>query len=152
MTADRSMLFREGISDVYVFLITLSHPSLAQPIRVVTNSENVTSNGNEFLAGRLDVTPPNISEGRPTASISIANADREIGIAAMTLLTPATITLQVVDVSDPDTIDIEYPPMRLMNVQGDDMAITGELHGQLTYRESWPKVQATKAIAPALYV
>lgn len=152
MTADRQQLFRDEIEDPYICLVTLTHPFLEPPVRVATNSSDVVSNGETFLRGRLDVVPPNIKEGEQSARISIANVDRRIGLAAARLITPAQILIQVVNAEDPDTIDIEYPPMWLSNITGDALVVTGELTSQINLRDEWPNVRATKTVAPGIYL
>lgn len=151
MTADRSQLFRDRIEDTHLCLITLSHVSIEPPIRVAVNNENVVSNGETFIAGQMNVVLPKRGEGRTSAQITIANVDRRIGLAAQRLITPADVTFQVVDAAEPDTIDIDYPPMRLTGITGNALAVSGELTSRFNLQEPYPKVRATKTVAPGLY-
>ena len=151
MTADRATLFSDRISDAYVALLTISHPILEEPIRCCTNSSDITSNGDLYYGARLDLILPTKAQEKQRARISVANVDRRIGLAARTMLTPATITFDIIKADDPDTIEIAYPPMLLTDIRGDVSAVTGELREQMNQQDPWPQVRATKSIAPGVY-
>ena len=151
MTADRVTLFSDRISDVYVVLLTITHPILEEPIRCCTNTSNITSNGNLFYGACLELVLPTKAQEKQSARISVANVDRRIGLAARTMLTPATITFDIIKADTPDTIEIAYPPMLLTDIRGDVSAVSGELREQMNLQDPWPVVRATKSVAPGVY-
>ena len=53
-----AQLYAQESNDPFLVLVTLSHPSFASPIRLVRNSENITSRGNVYSAYPFSITLP----------------------------------------------------------------------------------------------
>lgn len=147
----RAALFDERIPEPFVALITITHPSLAVPVRVVENSSDVTSRGDVFLAGRFNFKQPSRGQGEHTASISIQNVDRRIGLAAMQMRTPARVLFEVVCADTPDIVEWAFPPMRLTVSTGNPIEVTGDMSPLFAATVQYPRLRATPTIAPGLY-
>src|SRR5438105_12254339 len=95
--AIRSLLSREGRVPV-ILLLTITHPDLAQPIRLARNTvgDNIVSNGSTFTASPFGLEPPSDDEKAPIAKLIAINVDRAIGEALESIVTPAECMLQVV--------------------------------------------------------
>lgn len=60
-------------------LLEIDHPDLAVPVRVVNDMQNITSNGNEFIACPFKCTLPDDNENQlPKARLSVDNVGREL--------------------------------------------------------------------------
>jgi len=55
----------QATGEVWLVLLTLSHPTLATPIRLVNNNEDVVSRGSTFLAFPFEVELPGEDPDQP---------------------------------------------------------------------------------------
>lgn len=114
--------------EVYLVLLTISHPNLAQSIRVVNNNENVTSRGQEFIAFPFEIElPGEDSDQPPMARLRIDNVDRMIVSSIRDIATPPNVTIEVVLASQPNQIEISFEALIMRNVSYDAASVTGEL-------------------------
>lgn len=118
----------ENTAEVWLVLVTIDHPALAQPIRVVGNNENITSGGNLFVAYDFNIVLPGEDPDNPAAAqLDIDNVDRVIVQTLREISSPPSVTIQVVLASSPDLIEIEFAGLVLRNAQYDAMRVTADL-------------------------
>ena len=95
----------ENTDQVWLTAVTIAHDSLAEPIRVVDNTENIISNGNIFVAWDFTLQLPGEDPDNPvSASISIGNIDPEIIKSLRAISSPPTVTIQILLGDSPDVI------------------------------------------------
>ena len=116
-------------SEVWLILVTISHASLASPIRVVNNNEDITSRGLLYLAFPFQIILP----GEDPDSVSKAvlrfdNADRTAIAAIRGLDTAPSVSLEVILARRPDIVEISFPGLMLRNATYDAFTIEGELY------------------------
>jgi len=134
-------------SDLPLVLITISHSSLSEPIRVVNNKENITSNGNEYIGFPFEIQLPDSKEdSQPSAKLTINNVSREIGIAIRSISTPPSVAITIVRQQTPDVIEAQFFGMRLNNVKYDVLAVTGDLQFEDLTREEFPSLKFSPSI------
>lgn len=100
--------FSQQTSEVWLTLLTLSHPDLAAPIRVVNNTQNITSGGEIYQAFPFVVELPSERDGEVSgARLSICNVDRTIILAVRSIIGkgPATAEVSIVLASSPDVVE-----------------------------------------------
>jgi len=135
-------------SDLPLVLLTLDHDDLAAPIRVVNNREDVTSRGDVFVAFPFEIAlPDDLGDAPPRARLRIDNVSREIGEAIRTITTAAAVTIEVVRQDALDTVEMQFPAMKLVNVQYDVLTVTGDLEFEDLTKEPYP----THIFSPAEY-
>lgn len=123
-------------SDVWLVLLTLSHATLATPIRLVNNNENIVSRGNTYLAFPFEVELPGEDPDQPPkASLRIDNVDRRVVQTLRSLSAPPTVTLEVILASAPDTVEVSFTNMTMRNAQYDSLTVTGDLTFDSIYSE-----------------
>lgn len=126
-------------SDLPLVLLTISHADLAQPIRVVCNKVDITSNGNVFTGFPFEIVLPDAGEDAPPQSkIRINNVSREIGQAIRSISTPPDVTIQVVRQDTPDVIEAEFAGMFMTNVTYDALIVEADLFFEDLVREPFP--------------
>lgn len=114
--------------EVYLVLLTISHPNIAQPIRVVNNNENVTSRGDLFVAFPFEIDlPGEDSDNPPLARLRIDNVDRMIVNSIRQIDSPPSVTIEVVLASQPNTVEVSFDSLVMRNVGYDAAVVTGEL-------------------------
>jgi len=126
-TADASAHAQET-DEVWLVLLTIEHASLATPIRVVNNTEDITSGGDLFQAFPFRIIPPGEDpDGPMRASIAFDNVERTAITAIRSLSSPPLVTIEVILASAPNTIEMSYTGMQLLEAAYDQFEITGEL-------------------------
>ena len=134
-------------SDLPLVLLTISHASLAEDIKVVNNKIAITSNGLEYIAFPLQIQLPDAKEdSQPSAKITISNVSREIGQAIRLISTPPSVTIQVVRQETPDVVEALFVGMIMTNVKYNMMTVTADLAFEDLTRESFPFMKFSPSI------
>lgn len=148
----RTSAFAADTDEVWLALITIEHDDLAEPIRVVNNTENITSGGDLYIGFPFDITLPDSREDAPSrAQLVIDNVSREIAQAVRTITSPPTVTIEIVRAADPDTIELVWPFFSLRNVKWDAMKVSGELVFEDFTNEPYPAGVFSPASFPGLF-
>jgi len=128
-------------------LLTISHASLADDIRVVNNKVAITSNGLEYIAFPLQITLPDSKEdSQPSSKLTISNVSREIGQAIRLISTPPSISIKVVRQETPDILEAEFVGMLLSNVRYNMMTVTADIVFEDLTREEYPYLKFSPSI------
>ena len=134
-------------SDLPLVLITISHPSLSEDIRVVNNKIAIISNGLEYIAFPFDIILPDSKEdSQPSAKLTISNVSREIGQAIRLISTPPNVKITVVRQDTPDIMEAQFVGMRLNNVKYDMMTVSADLEFEDLTREEFPSLKFSPSI------
>ena len=134
-------------SSLPIVLLTISHASLTEDIRVANNKVAVTSNGLEYVAFPLQIQLPDSKEdSQPPSKLTISNVSREIGQAIRMISTPPQVTLQVVRQETPDIVEAEFVGMILSNVKYNMMTVTADLVFEDLTREEYPYLKFSPSI------
>lgn len=136
----------------FLVLLTISHATLATPIRVVNNTEEVFSNGQIYIAFPFSVQLPNDSQDTgPVAKLVIDNVSTDIARVIRSIATPPYVDISVVRISDLDTVELDLPTFRLRNVQWDALSVSGDLVIDNIMQEPYPQRSFTPAEYPGLF-
>ncbi len=137
---------------VWVELLTVAHPSLAAPIRVVNDTVGLTSRGLAFTAYPFEVELPVASaEELAEAQLSIDNVDRAIADALGAIDGPATITVEVVLADEPDTVTHGPFEMTMRDVDLTAAVATARLSFEDILAEPFPAETFSPARYPGLF-
>lgn len=125
----KSTLSAVSAPEAPLILLVINHADLASPIRVVNDTQNITSNGNTYIGYPFRFILPNDYENQlPKAKLAIDNVGRDLmewiessGGAAGT-----TVTFMQIMRSRPNQIEWQIT-MSLYNVSVNPMEVTGEL-------------------------
>jgi hypothetical protein len=78
-TKARQNVLATSADEPLLILLEITHPELSIPVRIVNNTEKITSNGNEFIPCPFDFTmPDDAGDQLPQAKLSIDNIGREL--------------------------------------------------------------------------
>lgn len=126
-------------SSLPLVLLEIDHADLADPILVVNNKENITSNGDEYTAFPFEILLPDSNDSAPPrAKLKIDNVSREIAQAIRTITSPPSVTIKVVRPETPDTVEAVFTGMKLLSVPYDALTVEGELFFEDLTREPFP--------------
>lgn len=138
-------------SDLPLILLTLDHDDLVEPLRVVNNKSDITSNGEVYTAFPFEIElPSDLEDAPPNARLRIDNVSREIGQTIRSISTPPSLTVQVVRGDAPDTVELEFSGMVLRNVRYDALTVQGDLEFEDLTREPFPAITFSPADFPGL--
>lgn len=125
----KSTLAKVSGEEAPLILLQIDHPELSAPVRVVNDTENITSNGNLFIAFPFSCTLPDDFENQlPRARISISNVGRDLMFWLETTDggIGSTATFQQVMRSRPDQVEWEIT-MSLFNIVANNQEVSAEL-------------------------
>lgn len=145
-------LFAQETAEVFLVLLTVEHQDLAEPIRVVNNTEDITSRGHLFVGWPFEVTLPDSDPQQVSrATLRIDNVDRQITAAIRGLTSSPTLTFEVIMASTPDVVEVSFGNMQLESVQYDALEISGELTYENVLIEPYPGDSFTPQNFPGLF-
>lgn len=133
-------------------LIVIDHGSLDEPLRFTNVGGDVEHNGDTYRHFPFNIVIfQDDEDAQPQARLVIDNVSREI-VAAVRALRPApTVKIMVVLASDPDVIELEYPPLPLSNLTYDVFTVEGIISAEDFTGEPIPGGKFTPAAFPGLF-
>jgi Domain of unknown function (DUF1833) len=127
-TAAVSALYASETGEGFAVLLTLSHAQLDSPLRVAGSDGPITSRGDTFMPYPFKITLPDDAERQsPEARLVIDNVDRQIILALRNLDTAPQVTIEIVRVADPNTVEARFDSFRLGQVSYDMHMVEGFL-------------------------
>ena len=150
---------------IKVFLITIYHESLSEPIRVSSDPTvrvgsdeynvfyGTVSNGRIFYYAGFDACLANDEDGSaPQIQISIPNADRSMIEAIEKMGSgPPTVDVEIVLADTPDNIETKMLGMELVDITYDETTISGVISRDLLFDEPYPCRSFTPTDFPFLF-
>lgn len=120
--------FAQETGEVWLVLLTITHPSLTTPLRFVNDMQGLTSRGNVFQPFPFEVEFPGEDADQPTdARLVIDNVDRSIVQTIREITSPPEVMMEVVLASQPDTVEASFTGLVLRNVSYDAARVQGTL-------------------------
>jgi hypothetical protein len=138
-------------SNLPLVLLEIDHEDLAEPIRVVNNKTNITSNGDVYVGYPFDILLPDSAEDAPPrAKLKIDNVSREIAQTIRLISSPPSVTIKIIRQETPDIIEAEFPGMTLRVVPYDALTVEGTLEFEDLVREPYPAYTFNPANYPGI--
>jgi hypothetical protein len=138
-------------SEVWLVLLTLSHPSLSDSLRFVNDYASHTSGSDIYIAFPFEIEFPSADpDSIPEARINIDNIDRSVVKSMRSFGSAPTVTIEVVLASQPSIIEASYTDMTLRDVHWDVQSIGGVLRFEDLSTEP-VSVQMTPARFPGCF-
>ena len=125
----KSTLAATSAPEAPLTLLEINHPDLLQPVRVVNDNQNVTSNGVEYIACAFRCDLPDDFENQlPKATLAIDNVGKELMYWVETTGGGQGSTVRFIQImrSRPDQIEWEIT-LNLTNVKATVSEVTGDL-------------------------
>jgi hypothetical protein len=152
VTADaQAKAIAQHNADPFLALLTVEHPRLAEPIRLVRNFEPVVSRGHTFQAVAMSVALPTDTDEAPTAQVTMGNVSRKVGQALEAMDTPPACALEIVLASDPDTVERSWQELSFSQASWDASTAQVDLSHISYWDEPWPRKRITPAKFPGLF-
>ncbi len=159
----RREIDRQESSEHFLLFLTVTHPSLSTPIRVVSDPVDFVLGGVTFTGYVFHITILTDDDGAPFARLTIQNIDSSIGEVLRSIVEPPVLKLEIIAASEFDlTVDprtetataartYSGDSLVLSGVDVDVMFVTGRLQARDFAREMWPGLMATEDRFPGLF-
>lgn len=148
----RQSLYAGETGDAFLVLLTLSHASLAEPIRVTSDAVDTLSRGDSFIAFPFEISLPDDEDRRPPrARLVIDNIDRRIVQAVRSLSSAPSVLIEIVRAADPDTVEARFVDFKLANVTYDSSVVEGDLTVEDFTAEPFPSASFSPSLFPGLF-
>lgn len=148
----RQAVYAQETAEEFVVLIAIAHPDLETSIRVNSSGKDTISNGETFFAYPFEVVlPDDVDDRPPRAKLRIDNISQEIVLAVRTISSAPFVTIQIVMVSSPNTIEAEFPDFLLSNITYDQLTVEGDLTLEEFIGEPYPARVFSPADFPGLF-
>jgi hypothetical protein len=123
-----AQLYYQESEDVFLTLLTLTHPSFAGPIRLVNNSVDIISRGQTFTAFPFKLRLP-VDDGESAREVSIEfdNVSLEILDELRTVTTSIEVKMEMVLASIPDEVQISIEELKIQTVNYNKQVISARL-------------------------
>lgn len=145
VNAIRSMQDAE-CSEVWLVLIDINHASLPAPLRIVNNTEDITSQGNVYTAFPFElVMMTDSSDELPQVQLTIDNVERTLTRIIRNLSEPPDIVLKLIESSNPDTIEIQINDLTAKEFTYDKFTISCILYAEDMLNQRFPADFVTPA-------
>lgn len=158
----RRAIFSQTSGEVFVFLLTITHPLLAEARRISTDATvrlstdpltyGTTSRGEDYLYVGARITLPDEKDRQaPRCKLTISNLDRELIPVLRSTSTPANLKLEGVMASAPDDVETEIPAIQIVHVDGTSAELTFDLAVDARVTEPHPADSFDPSNAPGLF-
>lgn len=159
--AARQAVFAQDTSQVFIMLLTITHPNFVEPIRLssdpttllpIAGFRGTISRGNEYIYMPFSVALPSQDDtGIARANISIDNIDRQIVMYIRQADSALSVNLEIVMASSPDVIEVSAPDFRLEKVSYDALTVSGDLSLEYYDLEPYSKLRFTPNAFPGMF-
>lgn len=152
-TAFRRAVNARETGECFLLFLTLRHPSLASPIRVVNDGVDHTVGTDVYLRFPFQITLASDSrDTTPRGQLEICNVDREI-VAALRRASGPPIEVEVflAMASSPSVIEAGPLSFTLRDTTYDAMTVSGTLVVQDIRNKKYPPRVFDPSVAPGLF-
>lgn len=157
----KQAIFAQQTDEAFIVLVTITHPSFVQDIRVasdpyellpIANVRGVVSRGEEYLYMPFTISlPVQDATNIARAAISVDNIDRQIVAAVRGADSALNITIEVVLASDVDTVEVSIEDFKLERVTYDAFTVSGDISVEYYDLEPFPSKRFTPSDFPGLF-
>lgn len=143
--------FSAFTSEILLPLVTITGTGF-DPLNIVPNTEDVISNGVTYSPFPLTLQlPDEAGDSVPIMKFTVTSIAQEV-VQRLRLAGDALfVTVQMVLFSQPNTVEMVFPTMRLRNVNWDAQTISGDLILGDFLTESVPVHSFTPGFFPAVF-
>ena len=143
----RGAIYAEQTDEVFVFLFTVTHPSLMAPVYYSSTTRlsidplvyGVVSRGNTYNFFPISLVLPDDSDATPpTIKLILDNVMRQAIPLLRSITTPPSVTIEMVLASDPDTVEASWPNFDMVDITYDANSVTIDLAINALSTEPFP--------------
>lgn len=123
-----AQLYAQESDDPFLMLVTFSHTSFLDDVRLVNNTTDIVSRGKTYLSFPLSITLPLQDGETPTSVVlKLDNVGRELIDELRTIDDFITVKLELILASLPNDVQMSIFDLKLSGVTFDATTISGTL-------------------------
>lgn len=147
-----SALSRRDIDELYLVRMTIEDSRIAEPIRLVNDTQNQTDgSGNAWVGFPFGINMPGDGSTRQSVQATIQNVNQVIGGFVLKAGKSPGIVIETVTRDDPDTVIDTAADLRLSGTEVTDIAVTGAIVSKIDPNDPWPANTADARKYPGLF-
>ena len=158
----RKAIFAQESGEIPIFVLTITHPDLDDPIYLSTDATTrlstdpltygTISRGITYLYAASSVTLPDEQDKSPPAcKLTIENVTRGLIPLARSVSTPPTVKIEAVLASALDTVEMTWPVMDMSHLSYDAATLEFDLTMDALTSEPYPAGTFSPASFPGLF-
>lgn len=143
--------------ELFLWLVTLSHPNWAAPLRLVNDHAQFVHQGDVYLPRAFEIVPPEESEGViPVMKWTADNTDTVVsGLLRQALAGTGggyiAASAVMVMASEPDTPVVEFPAMELRGAEYDAETASGVIGVDPVVDQPFSRLAFDPTVTPGLF-
>lgn len=145
-----------------VILVTITHESLVDPVRLSTDPTvrlsteplryGTISDGEEFEFVLMSALVPSDHQGQsPKTSLSLANVDLDMASVIRSITSPATVDLTLVLHSAPNDVEEQWTGLQAVTGTYDANRVTLDISREPITSKPYPAFRQTRSRFPGLF-
>lgn len=151
----QEQISRGEISDVFVFLAEISHPSF-DTVFLAGNFQDVVVNGITYKATSMSgVLPPQVKDELPSINLSLIDIKSSLLTSLRKSVSLSSgrprLKIWVVLETSPDIIEQGPHDLPIVEVEGDGLNLRLSLGSQDTLEQGFPRKIATPSVLPLVW-
>jgi hypothetical protein len=130
----QAAIMAENTSACPLILLTITHPSLGEPIRLVNNNlslsgaTNIVRGADTYVAFPFELElPSDLDADIPRARLKVTNVSREVAALARVAGEAPKVMIEVIEGQDPSLPGVFFGPLQFAEPLITDMEISTEL-------------------------
>ena len=143
-------LYSQSTGGLWLVLLTVTHADLPATLRLVNDRASVVSGGDTYSPFPFTMQLPPDVEDMPRALLTIDAVDLSIITAIRSITSPASVTVEIIRQSAPDTILASWI-LEMRGASYDTQTVTIELHPPPVLEESYPGTEFTPLLFPGVF-
>lgn len=148
----REAVYGQQTSEAFIVLIDIDHADLSEPIRICNAGENITSNGNLYLALPFELSlPDEPSTGVTVGKIAIDNIGQEVIDDIRSISTAPSVEISIILASAPDTVEVSFSGFEMTNINYDLYVISADIGIETFMGEPYPGDAFIPSMFPGLF-
>lgn len=123
-----AQLFAQESKDPFLTLVTLNHADFVEPVRLVNNSENIISRGEEYIAFPMNIRFP-VDDGETARDFTIEfdNVSLYLIDEIRSVVDPMDVTIELILASMPDVPQISQGELKIQTLTYNASKISGRM-------------------------
>ena len=144
-------IYSQETDKIFLHLLTIDHPDLAVPVRLVNNTEDIVSRRKTYTAFPFQIViPPEVEGELPSVQLVVDNVSQLLIADLRRISSPPTVDLEVIVADDPDIVEASFN-FTLKAIDYDQFAVVSQLAYEDILTEPFPEKRFTPTIFPGMF-
>lgn len=150
--AQRHEANRDPVRSAHIILLEIQEDGASTIHRAAINNEDITSNGQTYVASDISVTLPGAGDDEISVKLDMSNLTRVPGKALNLARGRVGCRLMLIDADDPDTLIMDTKnSLILTSASGDSVRVSADLGMRASLQEPVPDRRTSRMFFPGVW-